>query len=358
MIPVWKPKKLTFLIIPEANRQVRRYQIPFVGMYAAAIAVTVALTAATALIVFREAALQEYAQWKTVAERHERTVAAKDEQIAELQEEIVRLSQEAEAFAVKMEELQALERQLQSLTGGGAAAGKTTASAADEAGTTTASAANGRDTTNKANGAALEAGGPKSSDAARGEGPAVGGEFVPLDPVDSLDMSEAARASLRQLSDEADRLESALHAALEEAEKVAYLRSITPSIYPTISTQVTSSFGYRKDPFTRKSAYHRGIDFGGDVGDPIFATAAGSVSRTGYDRAMGNYVFVKHGNGYETVYMHLQKALVKKGQNVKKGEKIGTLGSTGRSTGPHLHYEVHKNGEAVNPKPYIQETKG
>jgi murein DD-endopeptidase MepM/ murein hydrolase activator NlpD len=150
--------------------------------------------------------------------------------------------------------------------------------------------------------------------------------------------------------------EEAKKRRLQDAE-TAFALGSTPSIFPTKSTNVTSAFGYRKDPFTRRSAYHRGIDFAGDVDDPIYATAAGKVIRSGHHRSMGNYVFVSHGNGLETIYMHLNKVLVHNGQEVKKGQIIGRLGSTGRSTGPHLHYEVHKHGKPVNPKKYLLEEK-
>jgi len=325
MIPDRLTKKLTFLIIPEANRQVKRLHIPVFLLYAVPSAIFAMAAAVAVLASTQTAALQANgnlkAEWNADLTAYEQTLNAKDAEIAKLQDEVVRLSQEAETFAAKMAELQSLEREILSLT-------------EEDAGSPTAEAAPAEEV------AVLSA--------------SVGGEYDPVDTDDALRLSASTRDELRELSVEADRLDGALHEALQEAEKIAYLRRITPSIYPTTSTQVTSSFGYRRDPFTRRSAYHKGIDFGGDIGDPIFATADGQVARTGYDRAMGNYIYVKHGNGLETVYMHLTKSLVKKGQNVKKGEKIGTLGSTGRSTGPHLHYEVHKNGEAINPKPYIK----
>jgi murein DD-endopeptidase MepM/ murein hydrolase activator NlpD len=334
MIPDRWTKKLTFLIIPEANRQVRRLRVPVFWLYFVPGAV-LAMAAAVAVLASTQSAALEArgsmkAEWTADRAEHERALEAKETEIARLQDEVVRLSQEAETFAAKMAELQSLEREILSLTSD------------DEGGSPTAEAEASSDSV-----AILSV--PALSAAA-----AVGGEYDPLDTDEALRLSETTHGEFEAMSVEAERLEGALQEALQEAEKLAQLRRITPSIFPTTSTTVTSSFGYRKDPFTRRSAYHRGIDFGGDVGDPIFATADGKVSQTGYDRAMGNYIYVKHGNGLETVYMHLSKSLVKKGQNVKKGEQIGKLGSTGRSTGPHLHYEVHKNGEAINPKPYIK----
>jgi murein DD-endopeptidase MepM/ murein hydrolase activator NlpD len=328
MIPEWKPKKLTFLMIPEANRQVRRFHVHVVLLYLVLSSIAGVVAALVVVASMQAAVLQENGSLKAdrqaVKSELDQAVAVRDEEITKLQEEVAQLSQEAEAFAAKMAELQTLERELLSLTG-------------DEEPTAEA----GKEVSGSVSVLSVSAG--------------VGGELVPVSTDETLNLSENTRSTFHTMTVEADRLEEALHAALAEAEKLAYLRSITPSIYPTVSTTITSMFGYRRDPFTRRSAYHKGIDFGGDVGDPIFATATGTVSRSGYDKAMGNHVFLTHGNGLETVYMHLTKSLVKKGQNVKKGEKIGTLGSTGRSTGPHLHYEIHRKGKPINPKPYIKD---
>ncbi|HZG55668.1 M23 family metallopeptidase [Paenibacillus sp.] len=351
MIPERFTKKLTFLIIPEANRQVRRLRVPVALLYAVPCMTAALAIAAASLAATQSAALQEtgalQAERAAQAAAHAQAVESKDAEIARLQDELVRLSQQAETFAEKMAELESLEREILSLTEEDGGVSRPTAEAApnEPAAMATASAAD-------------PAGARVMTLSAEAGAPGVGGQYVPVDTEAALRLSETTQHSFEAMSLEADRLEGALQQALQEAEKLAYLRRITPSIYPTTSTQITSLFGYRRDPFTRRTAYHRGIDFGGSKGDPIFATADGSVTATGYDRAMGNYIYLKHGNGLETVYMHLSKTLVKKGQNVKKGEKIGTLGSTGRSTGPHLHYEVHKNGEPVNPKPYIQHQEG
>ncbi len=135
-------------------------------------------------------------------------------------------------------------------------------------------------------------------------------------------------------------------------EKSALLEAI-PAIQPVRNENLksmASGFGYRSDPFTKVRKFHAGMDFSAKVGAPIFATGDGVVVRadntaSGY----GNHIVLKHGFGYETLYAHLSKYNIKKGQKVKRGDIIGFVGSTGRSEGPHLHYEVHKNGEVVNP---------
>lgn len=128
---------------------------------------------------------------------------------------------------------------------------------------------------------------------------------------------------------------------------------VTPSIWPTSSKKVTSNFGYRKDPFTYRTSMHTGIDLAGKYGSDIFATADGKVLSSEYNRSKGHYIIIEHGYGVRTVYMHLSKRTVKAGDEVSKGDIIGQLGSTGRSTGPHLHYEVFKNGKAVDPAPFM-----
>jgi murein DD-endopeptidase MepM/ murein hydrolase activator NlpD len=113
--------------------------------------------------------------------------------------------------------------------------------------------------------------------------------------------------------------------------------------------RVTSGFGIRNDPFTGQLAMHEGLDFVADVGTPIIATAAGTVTRSGWDGSYGNVVEVTHIEGFTTRYAHLSKRLVETGQKVQRGETIANLGNTGRSTGPHLHYEVMRNDRVLNP---------
>lgn len=129
--------------------------------------------------------------------------------------------------------------------------------------------------------------------------------------------------------------------------------AFTPMGYPRISS-FTSRFGYRSDPFNSEHAeYHPGIDFKGNYGDAVKCTANGTVVSAGWAGGYGNCVRVKHINGYETVYGHLSHIGVKVGQKLNVGDKVGAVGSTGRSTGTHLHYEVRLNGKPVNPVKFL-----
>ena len=130
------------------------------------------------------------------------------------------------------------------------------------------------------------------------------------------------------------------------------LLASTPSIWPT-KGWLSSRFAYRISPFTGRKEFHRGIDISTRKGAPIIAPANGVVATVSWDRLSGKVIRINHGYGLKTVYAHLNKALVKKGQYVKRGETIALVGNTGRSTGPHLHYEVHLKKVPTDPLRYI-----
>jgi murein DD-endopeptidase MepM/ murein hydrolase activator NlpD len=116
----------------------------------------------------------------------------------------------------------------------------------------------------------------------------------------------------------------------------------------------TSSYGYRRDPFNGMLAFHAGLDFRGGYGQPILAAAPGRVSFVGVQQGYGKTVEIDHGKGLMTRYAHLSGYAVKVGDGVGKGQPIARMGSTGRSTGTHLHFEVRVNGAAVNPRPFLE----
>lgn len=127
----------------------------------------------------------------------------------------------------------------------------------------------------------------------------------------------------------------------------------TPSIRPIDGGFYASNFGYRRDPFTRRRAHHEGLDLVCRIGTPVHATADGIVISAERASGFGKVVVIDHGYGYRTLYAHLSGINVNKGQTVTRGDKIGQTGNTGRSTGPHLHYEVHINKRPVNPADYV-----
>ncbi len=135
-------------------------------------------------------------------------------------------------------------------------------------------------------------------------------------------------------------------------EKKKNLLASTPSIKP-VNGWITSRFGYRKSPFTGKRSFHSGLDISNRPGTKIISTADGKVTYAAEKMYFGNLVIIDHGYGKVTKYAHNKKILVKKGQKVKRGDVIALMGNTGKSTGPHLHYEVRINGAPVNPLKYI-----
>jgi murein DD-endopeptidase MepM/ murein hydrolase activator NlpD len=131
------------------------------------------------------------------------------------------------------------------------------------------------------------------------------------------------------------------------------LLAATPAIQPVSNkdlTRVASGFGYRIDPIYKTVKLHAGLDFAAPQGTPIYATANGTITVAGNTgNGYGNHVVINHGYGYETLYGHMVKVKARAGQQIKRGEVIGYVGSTGKSTGPHCHYEVHKNGQKIDP---------
>ncbi|MBD3730000.1 MAG: M23 family metallopeptidase [Sphingomonadales bacterium] len=127
-----------------------------------------------------------------------------------------------------------------------------------------------------------------------------------------------------------------------------------PQYLPARVEMVTSSYGIRRDPFTGHPAMHSGLDFRGPIGAPIYAAARGTVSFVGQRSGYGNVVEISHGNGLMTRYAHMSRFAARVGQKVDAGDVIGAIGSTGRSTGPHLHFEVRINDRAVNPRLFLE----
>ncbi len=173
----------------------------------------------------------------------------------------------------------------------------------------------------------------------------------------SSDLTEEERiASIKNdidwLSKEAAIQEQSLQELSLAAEKKSSRWAATPSIWP-VKGWVTSGFGPRVSPFTEKPAWHDGLDIGAAANAPIQAPAQGRVTSVGFDPKLGILVKLDHGFGIETVYGHLAKSLVKEGQRVKRGEVIALVGSSGLATGPHLHYMVKVNGQALDPVKYI-----
>ena len=136
--------------------------------------------------------------------------------------------------------------------------------------------------------------------------------------------------------------------------KQSVLKNTLPSLYPVDVPYRSSSYGWRHDPILGIRAFHSGLDFSAATGEPIKATASGIVTASGIAPDYGKFIKIKHGDGLETRYAHASKLLVKEGDIVSKEQIIALVGSTGRSTGPHLHYEIRLHGQSLDPRQYIK----
>jgi murein DD-endopeptidase MepM/ murein hydrolase activator NlpD len=171
----------------------------------------------------------------------------------------------------------------------------------------------------------------------------------------SPDVSQAVQqGSIQSLSQKAQSIENNFGNLINLFESKGVELASTPSVMPARGW-LSSGYGMRIDPFTGQTQMHWGIDISTETGNPIVATADGIVIKALYDKYLGNNVTISHNNGYTTVYGHMSKIAVRAGQKVKRYEVIGYVGQTGKAVGPHVHYEVHKDGKLVNPQKYILE---
>lgn len=166
--------------------------------------------------------------------------------------------------------------------------------------------------------------------------------------------SSSELLSAFQLAENKIGKEKGMLATLEQIlDGITLQEEVTPSSWPVRSGYISSEFGFRRDPFNGRSRLHKGLDFAGPIGTPVYAVAAGVVSFVGRKSGYGIAVEVDHGDGVLSRYGHLSAAKSTEGQLIKKGDLVALIGNTGRSTGPHLHLEVLKNGEQQNPREYL-----
>ena len=163
----------------------------------------------------------------------------------------------------------------------------------------------------------------------------------------------ALSLELQRLSDQGNSLQNSLGDTLEYFNDAEKLLSNTPSIRPTQNRWFTSSFGRRSDPWNGSWVMHKGIDLGGQMGEDIYAPADGVVIFTGWRGGYGLTVVVDHGYDIQTHFAHLSRARIANGDRVRRGDIIASMGTTGRSTGPHLHYEVRRDGQPLDPRVFI-----
>ena len=176
-----------------------------------------------------------------------------------------------------------------------------------------------------------------------------GGPLVNAHPMTEPDL----QAAILELTKAVDARDDSLSTIEAKILQQSVLKDMLPNSNPVNAAYNSSSYGWRIDPFNGNKAFHEGLDFTANTGTPIRAAADGIVSSADLGGAYGKLVKIEHGAGLETRYAHASKLLVKAGDRVVKGQIIAEVGSTGRSTGPHLHYEIRLNGESLDPRKYL-----
>lgn len=309
------------MIIPGANRRTVRIKLPHSSLYVVPSVILLVLVGFFVTIYLMNTYFHQTTNTMQQSfDGQERQlvdqITLKNSELEQLQNNLIDLSQQAGEFKAKLEEIKKLDHVVQLMS--------------------------------QTDGTSKKSAGPTT-----GTGSGVGGAEVPVTSQEVSQLVTNTKQGLTSLVGDINALLTNLtesEAKLQEAER---LRNITPTLWPTVTHSITSGFGIRKDPFTQKPTMHTGLDLDGELNDSVYVTAAGKVVEAGYDDQHGNHIIVDHTRGLQTEYMHLNKMLVKRGDSVTKGQKIGLMGTTGRSTGTHLHYEVHKNGVQIDPSPYL-----
>lgn len=309
-----KKKAFTLMLIPHSRGKVRQIAISRSGFFLILLGVAV-------FFALLSSSINDYRQARSKEAR-----LHKLERVNKTQEEkILSLVQEIEGFSEKMEELKKLEDKLRILAGVGG----------------------GSETEEEK----LGKGGPENYLLLEKE--------IELEKGGSLSTNLIGKIeeNVVFLKNEIKRCEKSLGELEEIIREKIDLFASTPNIFP-VQGWISSGYGWRRNPFTRKKEFHRAIDIVAPWGTEVKAAAQGKVISTGWGGAYGLIIRINDGHGYYTVYGHLSHILVKKGQWVKKGDIIGRVGSSGRSTGPHLHFEVWFNEKIINPLNLMVEPLG
>jgi murein DD-endopeptidase MepM/ murein hydrolase activator NlpD len=177
----------------------------------------------------------------------------------------------------------------------------------------------------------------------------MGGPLVKSAPLSEIELQAKIAELMEKIELSTERLSSIEAKLLQQS----VLKDTLPNSSPVAAAFNSSSFGWRIDPFNGHKAFHEGLDFTAGTGTPIFAAAGGIVSTAEQTPDYGKLVKIDHGSGLETRYAHASKLFVRAGERVEKGQKIAEVGSTGRSTGPHLHYEIRLAGNPLDPRKYL-----
>jgi murein DD-endopeptidase MepM/ murein hydrolase activator NlpD len=402
---------ITLLVVPGAGRPVRQLQLS--KPMALALPAAAALSISSLVTSMHFHASKSIAELEAEAARLSMTnlrmemqVSDKDQTLQQLRSQVTELSEEAENIKDRLKNVSEMEKQLQSLLGkekgsapdsasggssGGASGGDKITSATEAS--SAAHAANVSSTNLTKN--VIQEEDPSSTTAvspvvvpelpdlvtairfrigamsgAIGSTvtPQVGGEYIAAYQNNPFQLVEETKDDFEEIHSILDEMMNRINNTIQQAKEASSQQAQQQAkkleaqkekqaaqvLWPTLSRAISSNFGYRSDPFKGSSAFHSGIDIPGKIGDPVFAALSGEVVAVDHQGARGKYIVVRHPNGLETWYMHLSGMNVSPGDQVAKGQKIGQLGNTGRSTGPHLHFQVVKKNNPVNPLGYVK----
>lgn len=334
--PTW-----SFVVMRGADKTVKQFSVSKRSVVAAPVAVAIAVTGTIAGLQIKAAyelkhledeLSSQSAQFTQTITGMDQVITGKDEAIVSLQQEIQELSRQAQEMKVKMEELNELENKLKLFIEkyGGSVVDTTSDIPADKS-----------------------AGSVQTLSVRSAESKVSPEIASPVPMMQIASLAQHTSLDFQSLNEMIDSMEISMEQTLKKAQNKRMTVDAYPNLWPTRSKKLTSGFGYRKDPFTGRATFHAGIDIDGESGDTVFSAADGTVSDTGFDSRYGNFVTIDHLGGLQTVYMHLKRIDAKIGDVVVRGEKIGLLGSTGRSTGAHLHFQIIQKGEPVNPLKYL-----
>jgi septal ring factor EnvC (AmiA/AmiB activator) len=316
----WMNKKFTLVIIPDVNRSVRRFRVPKLIPYLLGMSFVFLLLMSLVLFIFhgRTSIIADELQVRVTSQEtvYHDIVYEKNEMIDKLQNEVVHLSQQTAEMRTKIDDLRKLEEEVRAITGPADTLSVDGIPAASE--------------------------------------DAMGGTSHPAADSDVSVMIAQTETQLRNMDKEIEALKQNIADSKNKALAIIDQLRVTPTIWPVESRKISSDFGLRKDPFTYRPSFHSGYDISARANSEVSVTADGIVRLTGYDSERGNHILVDHGSGLSTWYMHLNKILVQKGDPLTKAQVIGLVGSTGRSTGYHLHYEVLQDEVSIDPQPYLK----
>lgn len=340
--------QITLLVVREAGRPVKQLRIS--KPMALAIPAAAALSISSLVTSMHYHSSQSIAQLEAEAAalslhnlRMEIQVADKEEALEQLQMEVTHLSEEAESIKEKLRGVSDLEQELQELIH-------------KQSGITS----------DPSNGASLPSSlETKAATASFRVTPQVGGEYIAVYESDTTQLVQDTKDDFEEIQRILKEMVTSIPVTISQAKQAnmiqakqisAHKARLEPAvIWPTLSKVISSSFGYRTDPFKGSTAYHAGIDIAGNTGDPVYAAQDGEVIAVDQQGARGKFIILNHPkSGLETWYLHLSGMNVAVGDKVTKGQKIGLLGNTGRSTGPHLHFQVVKQNKPVNPLDYVK----